>query len=473
MPEIKNTFLEGKMNKDLDARLLKNGEYFDAQNIHITKSEGSDVGTVQNILGNKLDYTVGAFNNRSQTIGELKVGTPSIGIVTTNSSDATNSAGAGYSGTIGATSGFTTNGNGIGGNITVKITGGAVTEVIINVAGKGYKAGDTITISKDVGSPAIGGSTNVVLTLRAEDMLTGSAAEIVTTNTTDGTNAAGAGYSGTPGVTSGFTTNGSGTGGTVNIIIDNNTVTQVTLSGSASGYKVGDTITISKDTGTPAIGGSTNVVLTLRKEDLLITEDVGTVIGFFADSEKKNNANAIYYFVKGNSKHEDNIYYYKEGSTTAPIPIIDNSSNFLNFSTDFLITGVNLIDDLLFWTDNLNQPRKVNTITAINNTSHYNNEDKISVAKYYPYTAPKVLRQVDGTDHTGMQTLKTKARLNGAVTNSKDLVIDEDNTHDVHVGQEIYDGTTFLGKVTAVNADGTQVTSDTNISKADILSSLL
>ena len=56
MPEIKNTFLEGKMNKDLDARLLKNGEYFDAQNIHITKSEGSDVGTVQNILGNKYIY---------------------------------------------------------------------------------------------------------------------------------------------------------------------------------------------------------------------------------------------------------------------------------------------------------------------------------------------------------------------------------------------------------------------------------
>ena len=42
---------------------------------------------------------------------------------------------------------------------------------------------------------------------------------------------------------------------------------------------------------------------------------------------------------------------------------------------------------------------------------YYNNEDKISVAKYYPYTSPKVLRQVAGTDHTGMQTLKTKARL--------------------------------------------------------------
>ena len=52
MPEIKNTFLKGKMNKDLDDRLLPNGEYRDAQNITVSKSELSDVGTVQNIKGN-------------------------------------------------------------------------------------------------------------------------------------------------------------------------------------------------------------------------------------------------------------------------------------------------------------------------------------------------------------------------------------------------------------------------------------
>ena len=469
MPEIKNTFLEGKMNKDLDARLLKNGEYFDAQNVHVTKSEGSDVGTAQNILGNKLNYTVGAFNNRTQTIGELKVGTPSIGIVTTNSSNATNSSGAGYSGTIGSTSGFTTNGNGIGGNITVKITGGAVTEVIINVAGKGYKTGETITISKDVGSPAIGGSTSVVLTLRAEDMLTGSAAEIVTTNTTDGTNAAGAGYSGTPGVTSGFLTSGSGVGGTVNIIIDNNTVTKVTLSGSASGYKVGDTITISKTQGTPAIGGSTSVVLTLRLEDLLMTGDVGTVIGYFADSEEKNSANSIYYFVKGNSAHKDNIYYYQEGSATAPVVLIDNSSNFLKFDEDFLITGVNLIDDLLFWTDDKNQPRKINTITAKADKTHYDNEDKISVAKYFPYSAPKVLRKVDGTEHGGMQALKTKATLVApAPSSSKELKIDAatDTSHEIHVGQELYNasGVFLEAKVASISDDGLTITVDANVS---------
>ena len=69
MPEVKNTFIKGKMNKDLDARLVQNGEYFDAQNIHISKSEGSDVGTVQNILGNKLNYTTGAFKLGERTIG--------------------------------------------------------------------------------------------------------------------------------------------------------------------------------------------------------------------------------------------------------------------------------------------------------------------------------------------------------------------------------------------------------------------
>ena len=54
MPEIKNTFLKGKMNKDLDERLVPNGEYIDAVNIQVSTSEDSEVGTAQNILGNYL-----------------------------------------------------------------------------------------------------------------------------------------------------------------------------------------------------------------------------------------------------------------------------------------------------------------------------------------------------------------------------------------------------------------------------------
>ena len=54
MPEIKHNFTAGKMNKDLDERLIPNGEYKDAMNIQVSTSEGSDVGTVQNILGNSI-----------------------------------------------------------------------------------------------------------------------------------------------------------------------------------------------------------------------------------------------------------------------------------------------------------------------------------------------------------------------------------------------------------------------------------
>ena len=70
MPEIKNTFLKGKMNKDLDDRLLPNGEYRDAQNITVSKSELSDVGTVQNVKGNdKLFNDNLNVTSNTKTIG--------------------------------------------------------------------------------------------------------------------------------------------------------------------------------------------------------------------------------------------------------------------------------------------------------------------------------------------------------------------------------------------------------------------
>ena len=64
MPEIKKTFTGAKMNKDADERLVQSGEYRDALNIQIRTSDGSgdtglgDAGTVQNIKGNapKLSF---------------------------------------------------------------------------------------------------------------------------------------------------------------------------------------------------------------------------------------------------------------------------------------------------------------------------------------------------------------------------------------------------------------------------------
>ena len=58
MPEIKNNFLQGKMNKDLDERLIPNGQYRDALNIEIATAEDAGVGTIKNILGNKRVETI-------------------------------------------------------------------------------------------------------------------------------------------------------------------------------------------------------------------------------------------------------------------------------------------------------------------------------------------------------------------------------------------------------------------------------
>ena len=65
MPELKHHFRLGKMNKDLDERLVNNGEYRDALNIEIASSEGSDVGSVQNILGNTIQ-NVNTYNSDTE-----------------------------------------------------------------------------------------------------------------------------------------------------------------------------------------------------------------------------------------------------------------------------------------------------------------------------------------------------------------------------------------------------------------------
>ena len=52
MAEIKNTFLQGRMNQDLDSRILPEGEYREAINLMISRSEGSTVGEFENLLGN-------------------------------------------------------------------------------------------------------------------------------------------------------------------------------------------------------------------------------------------------------------------------------------------------------------------------------------------------------------------------------------------------------------------------------------
>ena len=69
MAEIKNTFLSSKMNKDLDDRLIPNGEYIDALNIQVGRSESNDVGALQAILGNSKELISLETNDNLVCIG--------------------------------------------------------------------------------------------------------------------------------------------------------------------------------------------------------------------------------------------------------------------------------------------------------------------------------------------------------------------------------------------------------------------
>ena len=72
MPEMKNNFQKGRMNKDLDERMVPSGEYRDALNVEVTTSEGSDVGTLQTLKGNEaFSFIDPDGSNEQKCIGSI------------------------------------------------------------------------------------------------------------------------------------------------------------------------------------------------------------------------------------------------------------------------------------------------------------------------------------------------------------------------------------------------------------------
>tara|TARA_R100000426_G_scaffold4636_7_gene6960 strand:- start:2199 stop:11792 length:9594 start_codon:yes stop_codon:yes gene_type:complete len=104
-------------------------------------------------------------------------------------------------------------------------------------------------------------------------------------------------------------------------------------------------------------------------------------IGSYEDKPK----NKLYYFIYNsplNTKFDSILEYdlltdsiqtvYQDGRPSSS----GNNNNILNFDEDFLITGINKVDDILYFTDNLNRPRKINVELA------KQNEINIDTCKY-------------------------------------------------------------------------------------------
>ena len=294
MPQVVNTFIKSKMNKDLDNRLLPNGEYRDARNLQISRSQGSEVGEFENVLGNQqLTYLYTGKNGFAYS-GKI------IGQFTDETNNILYIYSAGYNGDGRCPRDlvFTAAPNLLQSRVTtfaLYTPGGALLNPLVS----GVKEGMLLWGDNWNGQPSAQG------------------------------------------------------GQRVDPIVTNVTATDITVSQACDFADSGGL-------GTP--GDTINIGFT-------------------------------------NTIHEYNI-------NTGVLTLLVRGS-FLNFHQDFRIYGINLIEDLLFWTDNRNQPRKIN-VTLANPTSlispnHYVNEDQISVAKYYPYEVPLVLHQTILTIDSGAQ----------------------------------------------------------------------
>ena len=90
---------------------------------------------------------------------------------------------------------------------------------------------------------------------------------------------------------------------------------------------------------------------------------------------------------------------------------------FLNFSETSPIHGINIVEDFLFWTDDRNQPRKINIKRAAADRSHYTSEDDISVAKFAPYTPIDLYKNYNGTYKTTMKDATSEFLPDGSTAN--------------------------------------------------------
>jgi hypothetical protein len=100
------------------------------------------------------------------------------------------------------------------------------------------------------------------------------------------------------------------------------------------------------------------------------------------------------------------------------------SGRVLNFDKNFLITGINIIEGFLFWTDNNTEPKQINiekcklgspdflthTVFYVSNPQPSQSppfvpvgdikESHVTVIKKSPLTAPKLVMKRDGSVET-------------------------------------------------------------------------
>ena len=338
MPDIKHHFRAGRMNKDLDERLVPNGEYRDAQNIEIVTSEGSNVGSIQNVPGTIFqDNKTFDENFNSTSKWGIAAGSSSI-------SNLTNAECIGY--------------------------------VVDEQNNKIYwfiASGSTVTANLNITDPtakvngATTNSTSLVLdnnsgTIEVGDLVTGTgiSGHVTVATVTDQNNI----------VLSSAQT-----------LVDNTDLTFITplttiTVNNASGTFVTDMVVSGG-----GIVGTAKVKTVSSQTSLVLSNKVFVTGGTLLTFKSTVSCIAEYDTIK-----------------KVVAPVLVDKNNILKFSSSYYITGANVLEGLLLFTDNQTEPKKIkiSDFKAGSSTfdyhTQYNNADftekDITVIKLSPLNAP-------------------------------------------------------------------------------------
>jgi hypothetical protein len=348
MPEIKNQFTSGKMNKDLDERLVPNGEYRDAMNIQVSTSEGSEVGTIQNILGNSIVPGQGFIPEGAYCVGSIAdekndklyyfiahdQDLIKNGVFDTDASNWTLGTGWEYAG----------------------------------AGTSGYIKGNAVTVSQKINQAL---SPDVFI----EDSYYRIKFKV-------------------SGVPTGTDTTPSD--GTINLELSNEDGKRFTINSSEIAAQITPSTYNATANGSyefiKKVGSATSTGASFWSRFFI----QAGIDGFTGNIDNISIERLGGYIVEYDSK----------SNTVKPV-IVDAVGDVLNFSRDRLITGINIIDDMLFWTDNFSEPKKINIPRSIQGTNdnglvHSNfintktslvvpmKEEHITVIKKQPTHAPKI-----------------------------------------------------------------------------------
>jgi len=405
MAEIKKNFTKGRMNLDLDERLLPQGEYREALNIQISGSEDSDVGSVKNILGNSLAYTAIQGISTNQTC---------VGGIVDEKNDQIYWL---------ITGGYVVDTNLVNGDL--EDSDGFVTytqEDYNSVGVNGLITDDTFLIIADGTGLTYDPNATPPVNPQTDHGITIASGVAARDNTNNGTNSSlRQNVEIVDGVTYRVSYRRKYVSGnsTTNIYIDFGNGNQ----GIASSSETSGSYVTVEDTFTAATTG------TMQFRMYFIGDFVGEIDDIVIEAIEDKASRILRY----------------TPSTNVVEPVfIDVGNEVLKFDASNYITGINIVDDFLFFTDGVNEPKKINIPVCIDGADADDpyvtqtqiagvdaTEEHITVIKKKPTRAPEMfLVRQDAPSNFGQ--FDDFTFLNTSVGSSVTLTITTSNAQNIN-----------------------------------------